>query len=100
MEVLELMSTHRNVKHLLHDYPGLAHSRSFSEPLSSSRHSAGGMSPPEAALSPTNPERLRYEKTKNRHIRNEQAFMAWLKRDGSGPAPRDGTVSNLVSQSQ
>lgn len=86
------MSTHHNVQHLLHDYPGLAHSRSFSEPLSSSRHS-GGMSPPEGALSPTNPERLRYEKSKNRQIRNEQAFLTWLKRDG-GPQQRgEGSVS-------
>lgn len=91
-EVLELMSTHHNVQHLLHDYPGLAHSRSFSEPLSSSRHS-GGMSPPEGALSPTNPERIRYEKSKNRQILNEQAFLTWLKRD-RGPQQRgEGSVS-------
>lgn len=75
------MSTHRNVQNVSNDYPGLAHSRSFSEPLSSSRPLSP---PPEAALSPTNPERIRYEKSKNRQIRNEQAFLTWLKRDG-GP---------------
>ena len=86
-EVLELMATHKNAQHvLLNDYPGLAHSRSFSEPLSSSRQSTR-MSP-EAALSPTNPERIRYEKSKSRQIRNEQAFLTWLKRDGSGQ-PKD-----------
>lgn len=82
------MSTHRNVQNVINDYPGMAHSRSFSEPLSSSRGLGGMSPPPEAALSPTNPERIRYEKSKNRQIRNEQAFLTWLKRDG-GP----GSVS-------
>lgn len=92
MEVLELMSTHKNNQHvLLNDFSGLAHSRSFSEPLSSSRHS-NGMSP-EATLSPTNPERIRYEKSKNRQINNEQAFLTWLKRD-AGQQSKD--VSNSL----
>ncbi|KAJ6635494.1 Monocarboxylate transporter 12, partial [Pseudolycoriella hygida] len=78
MEVLELMSTHRNARNLRHS--GLSYSRSFSEPLSSSRHS--NVMSPESTLSPTNPERLRYEKAKCRKINNEQAFLSFLKRDG------------------
>lgn len=79
MEVLELMSTHRNARNVfLHT--GLSYSRSFSEPLSSSRHS--NVMSPESTLSPTNPERLRYEKAKHRKIDSEQAFLTFLKRDG------------------
>lgn len=79
MEVLELMSTHRSARNaFLHT--GLSYSRSFSEPLSSSRHS--NVMSPESNLSPTNPERLRYEKSKSRKIDNEQAFVSFLKRDG------------------
>lgn len=79
MEVLELMSTHRNARNTFM-HTGLSYSRSFSEPLSSSRHS--NVMSPESALSPTNPERLRYEKSKCRKIDNEQAFLSFLKRDG------------------
>lgn len=83
VEVLELMATHRNIHQVLfQNYPGLAHSRSFSEPLSASRHSSGLS--PEAMLSPTNPGHVRYEKSaRNQQIRNEQAFVTWLRRDGA-----------------
>lgn len=82
IEVLELMATHKNINQVLfQNYPGLAHSRSFSEPLSASRHS-NGMSP-EIALSPTNPGHIRYKSEKQRHIQNEQAFVTWLRRDGA-----------------
>ncbi|KAG4077718.1 hypothetical protein HA402_004177 [Bradysia odoriphaga] len=79
MEVLELMSKHRNGRNTFM-HTGLSYSRSFSEPLSSSRHS--NVMSPETTLSPTNPERLRYEKTKCRKIENEQAFLTFLKRGG------------------
>lgn len=86
LEVLELMSSNnRNLQHqiLFQNYPGLAHSRSrsFSEPLSASHHSNGIVSP-ETIVSPTNPLQNQYSKSKSRHIRNEQAFLTWLKKNG------------------
>lgn len=76
------MSANKNVHSvLLKNYPGLAHSRSFSQPLTSSRHSNGSNSIPfDSSLSPTSPE-SGLSKTKNRRIRNEQAFLTWLKED-------------------
>lgn len=89
MEVLELLSTHKNIHHvLLQNYPGLAHSRSFSQPLASARHSNSGLPIDAAALSPTNPERSR-ERLKNRQIRNEQAFLSWLKEDENPHRSKD-----------
>lgn len=86
------MASHRNPEQAMH--PTLSHSRSFSEPLSTSRLSNVALSPPEGALSPTNPERQRFEKAKSRQIQNEQAFMTWLKRDGASTHPhhRDNSV--------
>lgn len=94
MEVLELLSSNKNIHNvLLQNYPGLAHSRSFSQPLAISRHSNSdgiplehNLSPdinfsPETTLSPTNPERARSKSTKSRSIRDEQAFLNWLKED-------------------
>ncbi|GAB0097411.1 MFS domain-containing protein [Sergentomyia squamirostris] len=78
-EVLELLSTHKNAI-LLHNYQGMLHSRSFSEPLST------GVSP-EGALSPSNPERSpnatmgRNQSRKHRLQGNEQELLAILKRD-------------------
>lgn len=94
MEVLELLSSNKNIHNvLLQNYPGLAHSRSFSQPLAISRHSNSdgiplehNLSPetnlsPEANLGATNPERMRSKSTKSRSIRDEQAFLNWLKED-------------------
>lgn len=83
VEVLELMSANKHVHNvLLKNYPGLAHSRSFSQPLTSSRHSNGSNPMPfESSVSPTSPNESGLAKTKNRHIRNEQAFLTWLKED-------------------
>lgn len=84
VEVLELMSANKNVHNvLLKNYPGLAHSRSFSQPLTSSRHSNSSNQPFESSLSPTSPNETGLTKTKNRHIKNEQAFLSWLKQDQS-----------------
>lgn len=73
---------------LLKNYPGLAHSRSFSQPLTSSRHSNGPNQPFENGLSPSSPANenecgLTKKDSKSRRIRNEQAFLSWLKHDPS-----------------
>lgn len=90
MEVLELMSANKNVHNvLLKNYPGLAHSRSFSQPLTSSRHSNGSNVPLESSLSPTSPTDgggaggglSKKDSQKSRRIRNEQEFLTWMKRD-------------------
>lgn len=83
MEVLELMSSNRHVHNvLLKNYPGLAHSRSFSQPLTSSRHSNGSNHPFDSGLSPTSPsDNNGMTKTKSRRIKNEQAFLSWIKED-------------------
>lgn len=87
MEVLELMSANKNVHSvLLKNYPGLAHSRSFSQPLTSSRHSNGSNVPLESNLSPTSPTdggggSSKKDSQKSRRIRNEQEFLSWMKRD-------------------
>lgn len=84
VEVLELMSANKHVHNvLLKNYPGLAHSRSFSQPLTSSRHSNGSNQPFESSLSPTSPSETGLTKTRNRRIRNEQSFLTWLKEDPS-----------------
>lgn len=82
VEVLELMSSNKHVHNvLLKNYPGLAHSRSFSQPLASSRHDSGSSNHPfDSSLSPTSPE-AGCTKTKSRRIKNEQAFLSWLKQD-------------------
>lgn len=90
VEVLELMSANKHVHSvLLKNYPGLAHSRSFSQPLTSSRHSNGSAQPFESSLSPTSPNETCPIKTKSRRIRNEQAFLTWLKEDPSIHHPKD-----------
>lgn len=90
MEVLELMSSNKHVHNvLLKNYPGLAHSRSFSQPLTSSRHSNGSGSNHafDSSLSPTSPNDNANDngltKTKSRRIKNEQAFLSWIKEDHS-----------------
>lgn len=95
MEVLELLSTNRNIHNvLLRNYPGLAHSRSFSQPLTSSRQSnTAGLTfenTLENATSPNSnlPERQHISK-KSRRIRNEQAFLAWLKENGNAQTPNN-----------
>lgn len=76
------MSSNKHVHNvLLKNYPGLAHSRSFSQPLTSSRHSNGSNQPFENSLSPSSPNETGITKTKNRRIKNEQAFLSWLKDD-------------------
>lgn len=105
MEVLELLSANRNISNvLLKNYPGLAHSRSFSQPLSTTRHpNAGtGTLPIDIALSPNNPEHEHdgLARTKSRRIRNEQAFLTWLKQDENVQHPKDVRmmmVSRLTS---
>lgn len=94
MEVLELLSANRNVNNvLLKNYPGLAHSRSFSQPLTTSRHpnTGTGTLPIDIALSPSNPEyeHDRLARTKSRRIRNEQAFLTWLKHDENSHHQKD-----------
>lgn len=82
VEVLELMSSNKHVHNvLLKNYPGLAHSRSFSQPLASSRHDSGSSHAFDSALSPTSPTETGLTKSKNRRIKNEQAFLSWLKQD-------------------
>lgn len=83
VEVLELMSANKHVHNvLLKNYPGLAHSRSFSQPLTSSRHDSGSSHPFDSSLSPTSPTETGLTKTKkDRRIKNEQAFLSWLKQD-------------------
>lgn len=106
--MLELLAAHRDAPQAMQ--PTLSHSRSFSEPLSSSRLSNMAItSPPEGALSPTNPERQRFERAattsssrRSRQIQNERAFMAWLKRDGgdgaAGPhAHRSGASASAAA---
>lgn len=79
------MSSNKHVHNvLLKNYPGLAHSRSFSQPLTSSRHSNGSNQPFENSLSPSSPnDTIGMTKTKSRRIKNEQAFLSWLKEDQS-----------------
>lgn len=78
------MSANKHVHNvLLKNYPGLAHSRSFSQPLTSSRHDSGSNHPFDSSLSPTSPTEAGSAKTKNRRIKNEQAFLSWLKQDQS-----------------
>lgn len=85
------MSTNRNVHSvLLKNYPGLAHSRSFSQPLTSSRHSNGSNNHPfQSCLSPTSPsdgnetDEAKLSRSKSRRVRNEQAFLKWLEQDPS-----------------
>lgn len=117
MEVLELMSSNKNIHNvLLQNYPGLAHSRSFSQPLASSRHSNSGgiplehslspdhhftpettMTSPDSTLSPTNPARIRHKSSsKSRAFRDEQAFLNWLKDDQNPRRPK-GVQLMLVS---
>lgn len=80
---------------------GLARSRSFSEPMCGSNPAIVVVGSPDGddALSPTAAAARRSEKSaaqssaarRSRQIRNEQAFLAWLKRDGgSGAAGDDG----------
>uniref|UniRef100_A0A1B0D0H6 Major facilitator superfamily (MFS) profile domain-containing protein n=1 Tax=Phlebotomus papatasi TaxID=29031 RepID=A0A1B0D0H6_PHLPP len=77
-EVLELLSTHKNAI-FLHNYQGMLHSRSFSEPLSTALS-------PEGALSPSNPDHspntniTRHQSRKQRLQGNEQELLAILKR--------------------
>lgn len=103
-EVLELLASHRNAPQAMQ--PTLSHSRSFSEPLSASHHSNIALAaPPEGALSPTNPERQRFEKSRHsRQIQNEQAFLAWLRRDGAAgalaPSGRRETVGGTGGRQQ
>lgn len=79
------MSANKNVHSvLLKNYPGLAHSRSFSQPLTSSRHSNGPNLAFESSMSPTSPSNENengLSRSKSRRIRNEQAFLTWLKQD-------------------
>lgn len=96
MEVLELLSTNRNIHNvLLKNYPGLAHSRSFSQPLTTSRQSSTAVvtlvNTLENAMSPTSnlPERQPSSSKRNRRIRNEQAFLAWLKENGNAQPTND-----------
>lgn len=91
--MLELLSTNRNINNvLLKNYPGLAHSRSFSQPLTTTRHSNSSNIPLENSLSPTGgntePDNA-FSRSKSRRIRNEQAFLTWLKEDGSARHPKD-----------
>lgn len=80
MEVLELMSSNKHVNSVLFkNYTGLAHSRSFSQPLTSSRHS-NGPSTAFDSVSPTVDENG-LVRTKSRRVRDEEAFLAWLKHD-------------------
>lgn len=116
MEVLELMSSNKNIhKILLQNYPGLAHSRSFSQPLAMSRHSNSdgiplehNLSPenafsptdtamsPESNLSPTNPARLRHKSSsKSRGIRDEQAFVKWLRDDQNPRRPKGAQLMQV-----
>lgn len=106
MEVLELLSANRSISNvLLKNYPGMAHSRSFSQPLTTSRHPNAGANtlPIDIALSPSNPE---YEhdglaRTKSRRIRNEQAFLTWLKHDENSHHQKDVRMImvNIISES-
>lgn len=97
MEVLELLSANRNINNvLLKNYPGLAHSRSFSQPLSTVRHSntnsGVGTLPIDIALSPQTSDghdRDGLARSKSRRIRNEQAFLTWLKQDENVERPKD-----------
>lgn len=79
------MAANKNVHNvLLKNYPGLAHSRSFSQPLTSSRHSNGSNVPLESSLSPTSPTDgglSKRDSQKSRRIRNEQEFLSWMKHD-------------------
>lgn len=76
------MSANKHVHNvLMKNYPGLAHSRSFSQPLTSSRHSNGPNHPFDSS-SPTVDESGLY-RTKSRRVRDEEAFLAWLKQDPS-----------------
>lgn len=117
MEVLELMSSNKNIHNiLLQNYPGLAHSRSFSQPLAMSRHSTSdgiplehNMSPdnnlspnenttmsPESNLSPSNPRRSRHKSSsKSRGIRHEHELYKWL-RDDQNPRRPKGVQLMLV----
>lgn len=93
VEVLELLAANKNIHNvLLKNYPGLAHSRSFSQPLTSSRQSNANNLSFDSNLSPTNMDAegtLGMTKSKNRRIRNEQAFLTWLKEDPSIHHPKD-----------
>lgn len=86
VEVLELMSANKHVHNvLLKNYPGLAHSRSFSQPLTSSHHSHGSNAPLENGLSLNSPNEndneIGHLKSKGRRIQNEQEFLSWMKHD-------------------
>lgn len=101
VEVLELFSANRNISNvLLKNYPSLAHSRSFSQPLTTSRHpSAGIVMPNDSTLSPTNHEQNcgdgtnTLNRSKNRRVRNEQAFLKWLKEGESIRHPKDSRMA-------
>lgn len=70
VEVLELLSSHRNVHNvLLQQYPGLLHSRSFSEPLSSQHGLPQLRSPNETNVS----------------HKNHQEFLKFIRRQESNP---------------
>lgn len=80
------MSANKHVHNvLLKNYPGLAHSRSFSQPLTSSHHSHGSNAPLENGLSQHSPNENDNEtghlKSKGRRIQNEQEFLSWMKHD-------------------
>lgn len=89
------MSSNKHVHNvLLKNYPGLAHSRSFSQPLTSSRHSNGSSLPFES-LSPTNAavdSEIGLARTKSRRVRNEEAFLTWLKQDSNITRTKDGHI--------
>lgn len=95
MEVLELLSANRNVHNvLIRNYPGLAHSRSFSQPLTSSTQTnavdATLVNTLKNGKSPTsNMPKPQKNSKKSHRIHNEQAFLAWLKENGNDQPAND-----------
>lgn len=95
MEVLELLSSNKNIHNvLLQNYPGLAHSRSFSQPLTVNRRASTEGIQLESNLSPTNPERLK-DKNKPRRMHDDKEFLDWFKEDN--PRRPKGVQLMLVS---
>lgn len=86
------------------DTQQLSRSRSFSEPMCGSNPAIVVVGSPDGggdALSPTTTAARSAEKSaahaaarRSRQIRNEQAFLAWLKRDGGGGGGGAGTAGD------
>lgn len=103
LEVLELLQRHRNVRDIvLQNYPGLLHSRSFSEPFNSSNINAEQqvISPTLATIqlqsTPSDPN----SNMPSNNITTEQELFQWLKSNKKKQSHHHHHHHHLIHQQQ